>query len=283
MADAFDHCEGLVRAADKDRFIATLFAPPARRRPLHALYAFNLEIARVREVVSEPLPGEIRLQWWRDALAGAAHGDADAHPVAAALRATIVRYRLPVGRLIALTEARIFDLYDEPMATVAELETYMAKTAATLVELAVRILDEGGEPGIGALATHAGIATAVAGLLRAFPRHAARRQLYVPLEVLDRHGARLEDVFAGQTTPQLRAALAEMRALARHHLAAAGTLIETTPKKLVPALLPLALARPLLDRMEKSDPFRPIDLPQWRRQWLIWRAARRPSRITGLV
>jgi 15-cis-phytoene synthase len=275
MPDAFDHCEALVRTADKDRFFATLFAPAARRRPLYALYAFNLEIARVREVVSEPLPGEIRLQWWRDALAGAAHGDVNAHPVAAPLRATIVRYQLPVQRLIELIETRIFDLYDEPMGALAELESYAAKTSATLIELAARILNEGGEPGIGVLAGHAGTAYALAGLLRAFPVHAARRQLYVPLEILDRHGARPEDIFAVRTTVELRAALAEIRARARHHLAAAGPLFEAVPAKLLAALLPVALVDPLLDRMDKSDPFRPIDLPQWRRQWLIWRAARR--------
>jgi phytoene synthase len=280
MADDFDHCEALVRAADKDRFIATLFAPAAHRPPLHALYAFNLEIARVRELVSEPLPGEIRLQWWRDALAGAAHGDVDAHPVAAPLRATIARYHLPVQRLIELTEARIFDLYDEPMASLAELESYAAKTAATPFELAARILNEGDDPDIGPLATHAGIAYAIAGLLRAFPVHAARRQLYVPLDVLDRHGARPEDIFAGRTTAELGAALAEMRDSARHHLAAVGPLFEPIPAKLLPAFLPIALIRPLLDRMERSDPFRPVDLPQWRRQWLIWRAARRPAAMT---
>ena len=74
MPDDFDHCETLVREADKDRFVATLFAPQKYRRALHALYAFNVEIARVREVAREPMPGEIRLQWWRDAFAGAGHG-----------------------------------------------------------------------------------------------------------------------------------------------------------------------------------------------------------------
>jgi phytoene synthase len=281
MSDAFEHCERLVREGDKDRFIATLFAPPARRGPLHALYAFNLEIARVREAVSEPMPGEIRLQWWRDALAGSGHGEVDAHPVVAALRASVVRYHLPVQPLIELTEARIFDLYDEPMASLAELETYAIKTASALIALAARILNDGSEPGIGELADHAGIAYGIAGLLRAFPIHAARRQLYVPLDILERHGARPEDIFAGQPTPPLSAALAELRLHAGKHLSAAGALIGSAPQKLLPALLPVALVRPLLERMERSDPFRPVDIAQWKRQWLIWRAARRPVRLAG--
>src|SRR5688572_30941058 len=100
MLDAFDHCEEVVRAGDKDRFLATLFAPQKHRRPLFALYAFNLEIARVRELAREPMPGEIRLQWWRDALSGPGHGDVAANPVAAALRETVVRYQLPPQMLL---------------------------------------------------------------------------------------------------------------------------------------------------------------------------------------
>src|SRR3954463_3398471 len=113
MSDPFPHCEALVREADKDRFLATLFAPAKYRRPLFALYAFNLEIARVRELAREPMPGEIRLQWWRDVFSAAGGGDVRAHPVAAALTDTIVRHRLPLPVFTELIEARAFDLYDD--------------------------------------------------------------------------------------------------------------------------------------------------------------------------
>src|SRR6476469_8344777 len=124
MADSFDHCEELVREGDKDRFLATLFAPQKYRRALYALYAFNLEVARTREVAREPMPGAIRLQWWRDVLGGAGRGDVDAHPVAAALRGVVVRYRRPPQMLVDLIDARSFDLYDEPMATLSYFERY---------------------------------------------------------------------------------------------------------------------------------------------------------------
>ncbi len=82
----FEHCAALVREADRDRYLATLFAPAAQRNALFALYAFNVEITRVRDLAREPMPGEIRLQWWREALTGEREGEAAAHPVAAALR-----------------------------------------------------------------------------------------------------------------------------------------------------------------------------------------------------
>src|SRR3982074_2398383 len=97
MQDAFAHCEALVRSADKDRFLAALFAPAEHRGALHALYAFNIEVARVRERIREPLAGEIRLQWWSDAIAGEGAGDVRSNPVAAALLAVMARYRLPIG------------------------------------------------------------------------------------------------------------------------------------------------------------------------------------------
>jgi phytoene synthase len=280
MADAFDHCEALVRAADKDRYLATLFAPQKYRRALYALYAFNLEVARVREAARQPIAGEIRLQWWRDALGHVGGGEAEAHPVAAALRDVVVRYRLPLQMLEALIDARAFDLYDEPMPGMVELERYAVRTAAVLIELAARILSDGRDPGIASLAEHAGIAYAIAGLLRALPVHAARGQLYLPADLMQRYGAQAADAFGGRATTELRAVLAELRLRARQHLDAARPLLETAPAAVAPTLLPVALVRPALDRMERRSyrPFAPAALPQWRRQWLFWRAARRDLR-----
>src|SRR5262249_48446556 len=277
MADAFGHCEALVREADRDRFLATLVSPAKNRRAPVALYAFTVEVCSVWEAAREPMPGEIRLQWWRDVFTGAGRGDVRANPVAAALLDTVVRYRLPLQKFTDLIEARAFDLYDDPMGSLAELEGYAVKTSSVLIELAGSILNVANGAGIAPLALHAGGAYAIAGLLSAFPRHAARRQLYVPLEVLARHGARAEDVYAGKATPELRAALAEVRLYARRHLSEAAKLSAQAPAALAPALLPVALTRPLLDRMARRryDPFKPVALPPWRRQWILWRAARR--------
>jgi 15-cis-phytoene synthase len=281
MRDAFAHCEALLRAADRDRFLATLFAPAEHRDALFALYAFNVEITRVREAAREPLAGEIRLQWWSDVLGGAGRGEVAAYPEAAALLESIARYRLPVGRLDALIAARRFDLYDEPMATLADLEVYADSASSGLIALAAQVLLRGSEPDIGALCHHAGVAHAIAGLLKAFPVHAGRGQLFLPLEVLQRHGASRQDVAGGRATPQLRAALAELRQRARHHLREAQELLAAAPPAVLPALLPVVLAAPTLARMERRDydPFVPVEIAPWRRQWLIWRAARRPARM----
>jgi phytoene synthase len=277
MQDAFAYCAELVRAADRDRFIAALFAPAERRGALHALYAFNVEITRVRELAREPLAGEIRLQWWSDVLNGERREEAGANPVAAALLETIARYDLAAANLTDLIEAHRFDLYDEPMAGIADLESYAARTSSVLIALAAQIL---GVDAAGA-AEPAGIAYGITRLLRSLPLHAARHQLYVPIDLLARHGVTPHDVFAAQSSGDLAAALAQLRDLARRHLAAAHTAIWALPPRALPAFLPIALVRPWLDRLEGCDPFAPADIAPWRRQWLIWRAARNPGRIAG--
>jgi 15-cis-phytoene synthase len=278
MQDAFAHCAELVRVADRDRFIATLFAPADRRGALHSLYAFNVEVARVRDMAREALPGEIRLQWWSDVINRERDGEASANPVAAALLATIERHQLRPQALFDLIEARRFDLYDDAMAGLAELESYARQTSSALFALAAQIL---GAADSEAAAVPAGIASGIAGVLRAFPAHVARRQLYMPADILDRHQVLLADVFAGRSSAALAAALAEVRDLARHYLAAAREPMMTVPPAEIPAFLPLALVRPSLDRLDGDDPFTPKEIAPWRRQWLIWRAARNPKRIAG--
>jgi phytoene synthase len=277
MADAASYCSELVRGADRDRFIATLFAPAQNRGALYALYAFNIEVAQVRYRAREAAPGEIRLQWWNEILQGERRGEAMASPVAASLLNAIESYRLPVHAMAALVEARRFDLYDEPMRTVRELEDYAAKTASTVIETATQIL------GIDAAAAArpAGIAATLADVLAEFPQRAARRRLYLPLELLHRRGADEADAFAGRSSPALNQAAADLRSLARGHLAAAADKLHALPRQALPAFLPIAPVRRLLDRLDRSDVFSPNSLSQWRRQWLIWRAARNPKRLAS--
>src|SRR3954468_22349944 len=115
-------CADLVRTHDFPRYASTLFLPQVQRRALLSVYAFNVEISRVREQVSQPLPGEMRLQWWTDMLAGAGHGGVEGNPVAAELLLAIRSWRLPVERLSRLIEEHQFDLYNDPMPTMASLE-----------------------------------------------------------------------------------------------------------------------------------------------------------------
>jgi len=276
MQDSFRHCEALVRAADKDRYLATLFAPAEKRGPLFALYAFDSEIASVRERAREPMPGEIRLQWWRDVINGERGGEAAANPVAAALVETIARFALPNEQLLDFIEAHSFDLYDDPMPTFEALAGYARQTSSVVFDLAARIL---GAPAEYA-AARAGLAYGITALLRSFALHASRRQFFVPLEVLEK-GTTPEEAFAGQSSPFLINALGMLRARARENLAAFEAQVPQLPAATMPAFLPIALVPAYLSAMEQPgyDPLRSDpSVPQWRRQWILWRAARRYAR-----
>jgi phytoene synthase len=280
MQSNFEHCTALVREADRDHYLATLFAPAEHRDALFALYAFNVEIARVRELAREPLPGEIRLQWWREALAGERAGETAAHPVAAALLETLSRFGFVATPLLELIDERIFDLYDEPMATVGALELYAIRTQSPIFAMAAGIL-KAGSPPPELFTLDAGAAYTIAGILRSFGLHAARRQLYVPTDILDRHQVEPADIFAARVSKPLLAALAELRDIARGHLAAAQAKLASAPAEILPAFLPIALVGPQLRRMEHPgyQPFALHQISPWRRQWQLWRAARDPGRI----
>ncbi|HUZ90772.1 MAG TPA: phytoene/squalene synthase family protein [Methylocella sp.] len=273
----YAYCEDLLRRDDRDRWLASLFVPQALRPHIHALYAFSLEIARVREIVSEPLLGEVRFQWWRDALDESEAG-AKANPVAAALLDTIARFNLPKAPLHELIDARLRDLYGEPVDSAAALETYAEATCSALFRFSTLILD-GGEAVAGAgVAAHAGIAYGVTGLLRALPWHCARGQFFVPAEILRGHGADPAELAAGRSSPAVLAALTDLRARARAHLEIFDARLRSLPGKSLAAFLPVSLCEPYLRLMERPgyDPFKTvIELPQWRRQWILWRASRR--------
>jgi phytoene synthase len=272
---AADFCTELVRAHDFARYATTLFAPVAQRRALLALYAFNVEILRVREQVSQPLPGEIRMQWWTDMLAGAGHGGVEGNPVASELLWAIRNHRLPVERLSRLIEEHQFDLYNDPMPTMAALDGYLGDTSSALFSLSADIAGlQSAE--IEHLARHAGLAQGIAQVIAALPLDASRRQLFVPLQLLEQHGSGMEEVFAGRQTPTLRAALDQLIGEARAHLKTALALLENAPPDVRPVFLQLSLVARDLKRMARADtdPFVPHLTSRLRTLWTLWRASR---------
>src|ERR1700723_443815 len=237
--EAAGFCAELVRTHDFTRYVSTLFMPAEQRRALIALYAFNVEISRVHEQVSQPLPGEMRLQWWTDMLAGTSHGGVEGNPVAAELMLAIRNWRLPVERLSRLIEEHQFDLYNDPMPTMAALEGYINDTSSALLSLAAAVM---GPPSneVEHLAQHAGLAQGIVQVMVSLPLDASQRRLFRPQQMLTKYGCDPEDLFAGRQTPKLREALDGMLSEAHTHLDAAYTLLTSVAPEVRPAFLPLA-------------------------------------------
>ena len=143
---------------------------------------------RIRETVSEPRLGEIRLAWWRDTISGLFAGTPGDHPVAQALMPAITAGGLPITPFLSLIESRQFDLYDDPMPTLGDLEGYLGETSSAILQLGVMILAGGEAARLAEASGFAGVAYGLTGLLRSLPVHRARGQCYVPKDVLAKHG-----------------------------------------------------------------------------------------------
>lgn len=272
-----EYCQDLVRQGDKDRYLAALLAPDARRPQLLALYAFNLEIARIRETVSEATLGEIRLQWWADAVAAAYAGERQDHPVMAALAPVIAEAGLPQHALLNMIEARRFDLYDDPMPSLGQLEGYLGETSSMLIQLAAMILDKARAERLGDISGLAGVAMGLTGLMRALPLQRRRGQCYVPVALLARHGLTPAHLLAGRDTEAVGKVLAELRAHAAKRLDEARALAGTLSADAFPAYLPASLTGLYLKRLERlgAGALTEIaEIPQWRRQWTLFARSR---------
>lgn len=276
--DAYAACLTTLRATDFDRYLACLLVAEDKRGALAALYAYSAELARVRELVREPLPGEVRLQYWRDLVEGQPHGDVQANPIAAGIGYAIVDHRLPRAALAAMADARIFDLYDDPMPDRATFEGYAGETSSALLQLGALILDPEAADRTSDAAGHAGVAQLVAGCLMMMPVHRRRHQVFIPRDILSAVGLDAQAFLAGGETDRVAAALSAFIGYGRDHLRLAREKASALPAKSRLPFLTVALAGPVLDRAERAGPSlleHSVQPSQLRRQWWLWRARRR--------
>ena len=245
------YCFELVRQADKDRFLAALFAPEAVQPHLMALYAFNIEVARIREMVSDPKLGEIRLAWWRDTIAGLFDGKPAEHPVAQALAPAIKAGSLPMQPFLGLIEGRQFDLYDDPMPTMGDLEGYLGETSSAIIQLAALILAGPQARTLAEAAGLAGVAYGLTGLLRSLPVQRARGQCYVPKDFLARQGLTPAEWLSGREKQKTAVVISELCDHAARRLGEARVAAGAGLGAALPAFLPASLTELYLRRIRK--------------------------------
>jgi phytoene synthase len=262
--------EADLRKTDEDRFHATLFAPADKRPALFALYAFHHEVARVAESAREPMMHAIRLQWWREAVEGAREGKPRQHQTVTALAELFAQHDLPASLFDAIIDAREDDAAHIAFDNLTALETYADATAGNLMRLAAHILGEPQDD----LAREAGIAQALAGILRAIPFHAARGKVYLPRDLLAGAGTSREEILQTHSGKKLAPVIANIADAVRTHLSKARTLLK--PGKALPAFLPAAATPLYLARVTVPDfdAFHDaVEIPLYRRQFAMLRAS----------
>ena len=278
MAEAsVAHAAETLRQNDRDRYLSILVLTGDHRNAVTALYAFNADVASIRDRVSDPAPGEIRLQWWNDALDGEGHGAVRQNPVADALLDVMARYNIPAGTLLRLIGARRFDLYDDPMPDLETFEGYAGETVSTLYQLAAMILNDGETIETGDAAGHLGVAHAMIGHLRAFGHVAAQGRIMLPWSIFAANGVQEGEIFSGTESEGLSEALGQIGELAAEHLGKAETAIAALPGRLKPAFAGIAVLKAHLRLLERRPGlFAPApDEPDWRKimrlAWWSWR------------
>jgi NADH dehydrogenase [ubiquinone] 1 alpha subcomplex assembly factor 6 len=275
-AERLSRIAALVRRHDRDRYQTVLFAPAARREALFALYAFNYEIARVRERVTQPVLGQIRFEWWRESVATAFEGGPPRyHIVLEPLTAAIRDFALTRAHFDRLIDARETDFEEDPPPNLATLEDYAEATSARLVYLALEILGSH-DPVAREAGYHVGIAYALTGLLRAMPLQARAGRCFIPTEIAAQTGLAAQDYRALHSTEALRAASSRLAAAALRHLGLARAYRKRIPRSALPALLPAAVAQRSLTRLKRVgyDPFDPnLAAPDPLQSWRLAVAA----------
>lgn len=248
-AESFAHAANALRTTDHERYLATLVLNGPQRDAITALYAFNADVAGIRDRVSDPAPGEIRLQWWNDAFDGEGHGSVRLNPLADALLDTIERYNIPKGTLQRLLGARRFDLYDDPMPDLETFEGYAGETASTLYQLAAMVLNNGVAVETGDAAGHLGVAHAMIGHLRAFGYTASQGRIMLPWSIFAANGVQEREIFSGHEGEGLVEALGQITELAQGHLIKAEAAIAALPGQLKPAFAPIAMLKAQLAQL----------------------------------
>jgi len=229
-------CLAAVRQHDRDRYLASLFAPQQKRRSLLVLYAFNLEVGRIPEVVSEQMLGEIRLQWWREALDSAYENRPRNHPVVQGLAETISRTPLNRADFDRLLNARGFDLEAGPPKTTDDLEDYAEATSSGLLRLGLEVLESANEAEMRAV-SRLGVAWALIGVARSLPFHARQNRIYLPKDLMTRCGVTSADVLSLRPAPAINECVHGLVELAERHLTACRDSGRRVSRKALPILL----------------------------------------------
>ena len=270
----FDTIRATARDGAPDRYVAALLAPHAVRGDLIALAAFSAEIEKIPRQVSEPHLGEIRVQWWRDALLSSDTQTKTGHPVADAFVAAILKHNLARDRFSDHLDAAVHALYADPPADDAQLQLEIDMKDGVLFSLAAQII--GGEP----VDTSTGIiqdAAQAYGLTRlalGLPYALARGRVPFPPALMSTAPSASEPV-------AWNAVISSVGAAARRHLAQVRSAYNAQSTALKTALLPVALVEPYLRALTKPGHESAHDVADIAPLTRAWRIGK--THLTGRV
>jgi phytoene synthase len=266
-----------LREADRDRYLCLLLMPEDKRGLVSALYAFNAELAQIRERITDPAAGELRLGWWEDVVDGIYLGQTVDAPVPQGLARAIEAGDLPRHTFKAMLEARRFDLFDDAMPDLNSLEGYLGETSSALLQMSALVM--AGDYGLecAEVSGYAGVAMGLTGVLRSLPLHRVRGQCYLPADMLAKHDLTPAHVLSDRGGAGLEIMLLQLCQHVQKRLDEARAEQHRIPETALTAYLPVSLVPGYLRKLQSARgamTSKVISSPQWVRQLRLFRALR---------
>ncbi len=277
MSDQSQFCLDLLRENDPPLYASLLFVNKEQREAAAVLQAFHFEIGRISFLVQEAMPGEIRLQWWRDVINGERDGEANANPLANALLAMIARYKLSSDGFVRYLDARVFDLYNDPMPDRDTLDAYFGETESFIYHMTALVCGVEENTSLADACGHAGVATGLERMLARFPYDRSRQRCFIPMRELEKNELNAALWYYGNTAAHNEIIKAQL-VFANEHLNKARRAIKCLPKKAQAAFLPLVISSEKIRKLETQDVALVLEGKDQRPssmklQWALWKAA----------
>ena len=264
-----------LRDQDTDRYIAAFFAPSDKRAALFTLYAFNQELEKIPFTVSEPMLGEIRLQWWRDALDPSAHDkELSGNPIADNLRMLIGKYSFPKNKLQELIDARSFELSGEVMPDMNSLMVYFKKVYGALFYLSACILSDDISDDTEVISREAGYLYGLTQCQVKLPFHSSKGVCYLPETLLGEFSVDLDSIFKGENLSELNELLVSIRIETEKRNKEIKLMIKSLGREQLPVFLPILLIDVYLKQLsqKKHNHLRDIiQINPMYRLWMYWK------------
>ncbi|XP_069076600.1 NADH dehydrogenase (ubiquinone) complex I, assembly factor 6 isoform X1 [Pleurodeles waltl] len=246
------YCLQLVRTRDHEGFLCSLLLPPESRSSALALKAFNVELAQVKDIVSQKNIGLMRMQFWRTAVEDIYHDNPPHQPVAMQLWKAVKQHNLTKRWFTRIIDEREKNLDDRAYRSIVELEKYAENTQSSLLYLTLETL---GVKDVHAdhAASHIGKAHGIITCLRAVPYHSSRRKVFLPMDICMMHGVSQEDFIRGSQDKPVRDVTFDIASQAHVHLEHARSFQKNVPAKAVPALIHTVALDRYLNKLRKVD------------------------------
>ncbi|CAG8503025.1 21619_t:CDS:2 [Cetraspora pellucida] len=276
---AIKYCSDLVRKHDPENYLVSMFYPKHLRKIYYAIRAFNLELIMVRDSVSSPQIGKIRMQFWRDTIDNVFKGKPPQQPIAQVLFNALETCRLSPLFFKRVIDEREAILDDLPYFATKDLESYGENTASCLLYLHLESLNVK-DMQADHVASHIGKAIGIVTILRAFPYLASKRRMLLSTEILAKHNISQEEIFRSGSVKGLDDAVFEVATLAHDHLLTARSFLPDIPGQALPALLSAVPCDLYLKRLEKYNfnVFEPkVNRKDWRLPIQLWHRYRKRS------